>query len=704
MNLKLLLKTNSLKEYKGLVKSLKLFSIFLLMLFLVNVVSAPIDTYQVDNSNSGLLTTEPYGAFDANVDHSYSTANGDNYQPLIDDINNDGQYEVIIYDSSRTLIKILNSNAVPIAEYEIKGTGYCKMALTDFDSDNIKEIQYCTNWNVSAVEWNTTHWTKVFTYPISKGGTVFTAIKCSATNCFMALENTSSIPRDLIVKYNLSGSSINRIKPGSTGFSLVSYSSPALYDIEALSDNALELIFLCDSDGDAKYGICVYDTNSNVLDTYFSADGILDDLAYTTDWISNPLVYNIDGFGSAEIIYTTASTLTFRISMLTGTGSAKYTDAEATLTNGNCASDAALSYNPLVVKDTLPGICALGIGSTTNRVLLCVNYDLTTAGIDKKFTASTDVNAQRMPILSIPISTPAPGGGNVINHQILTSRYLLDENFDFFQTNLTGSDLYYAAAADVNQDGSLDLVFSKSGRTIISYSSYENGQASFVDRSLGLSPYGMPICTGTTVTFSAIECGTEPCHYVNELGDDERLISSCGINYTSYFNGTFADSHPTLSCTFSNVGDYNFNIYLQDTLHKTDFTEYQSRLINVVNGTPNVNCNLPASDEQESGESLGGATNNGSTLTQSDIDYITNTLTGGGSTLVKTILAFAMILGTIILLVKWNVNNPVIYAIAIFVELILGAVVGIVSWAIIILIGFMILLFSGIMWAVGGNN
>jgi hypothetical protein len=167
-------------------------------------------------------------------------------------------------------------------------------------------------------------------------------------------------------------------------------------------------------------------------------------------------------------------------------------------------------------------------------------------------------------------------------------------------------------------------------------------------------------------------------------------------------------TNPTLSCYYPSPGNYIFNVYLQDQSNKNEFTQYHSITLSVINGTPGTDCNFAPTSECVAGAvsttGTGTSATGGGTLTSSDLAIITDTLTGGGSTLVKSILVLIFCIMTIFALAKMGIHNPGIYGMSLVVVLFICALIGLMSMGFIVVIGFLILLIAAVTWVKGGSS
>jgi hypothetical protein len=160
--------------------------------------------------------------------------------------------------------------------------------------------------------------------------------------------------------------------------------------------------------------------------------------------------------------------------------------------------------------------------------------------------------------------------------------------------------------ADITADYNSELIQYKSGVLGVTFKDAINVPSSLTLSSLpnaGYSGYYTPICKGTTITYQAKECVNTPytdCNYFNTVTNArERLATSCGFGIGSpMINGSYSYLSPSVSCTYSNVGNYTIFVYLQAESQPTDYalrnpyplgTNY---IIEVNNGLSGVDCNL----------------------------------------------------------------------------------------------------------------
>lgn len=269
----------------------------------------------------------------------------------------------------------------------------------------------------------------------------------------------------------------------------------------------------------------------------------------------------------------------------------------------------------------------------------------------------------------------------------------------------SGSTGGYVIAGDFNYDGFYDVGSSSSSSSyfnsadIINFGAPTTNSTNYVYYvgNLGKS-FVNPICTGQSINFYGYECGFgfPTCNYISYVGRTERLVSNCG-GIVNNHEGNLSLGTPFVNCVFNNAGNYLVAVYIQDQYHLTDYSQVQYSSVQVVNGTFGVNCGTIAPPSQI----LGSNTTTPTTSTE-ESSFI-NLLTGGNSSFVKGILVLVLLLGLTLFLATKGVTNPYVIGMINVVALILCATLGLISWGIIMLIGFLIVGLVAVAWLFGGG-
>lgn len=284
--------------------------------------------------------------------------------------------------------------------------------------------------------------------------------------------------------------------------------------------------------------------------------------------------------------------------------------------------------------------------------------------------------------------------------------------------NWSTNSLGHVAAADINDDGFAEVVGTTSSLTWFASGTPSSFSIALNGRQLDRN-YGNPVCTNSSVCFDAKDAVAFPYYQANYLTSNnntqEYLFTGCGK--TPLWIGSSGDAsanNPSVCCYYGiNETLANpirtFKVYITDTITGTLMTGLDSSAapywdvqVNLLNQKPSDGyCNqvpfvapwppiTPLTAEAAAG------------TTEAQVKSLFDSLTYG-SAFVKTVLVFLLFLGVIVFLAMYaHVQNPIIYIIVSIVMLCLCAVVGLISWAYIILIGFLIALVAGIAWFSGG--
>lgn len=272
-------------------------------------------------------------------------------------------------------------------------------------------------------------------------------------------------------------------------------------------------------------------------------------------------------------------------------------------------------------------------------------------------------------------------------------------------------------AGDITGDGFKDFVGTYNSLetwfvsgTPTSFDITLNGRG--LDRS-----YSNPVCTNSSVCFYAKDAVAYPYYEANYISGNnntqEYLFTGCGK--TQLWLGSTGNpsaNYPFICCyygineTLAN-SMRSFKVYITDTITGTQLTgldssdaKYWDVQVNLLNEkSSDGNCNqaveIGTTVVYTTPEAVAGST-------EAQVKGLFDSLTYG-SAFVKTVLVFLLFLGVIVFLAMYaHVSNPIIYIIVSIVMLCLCAVVGLISWAYIILIGFLIALVAGIAWFSGG--
>jgi hypothetical protein len=660
----------------------------------------PWTNYQFNERGTGF--THTFGTFHnlSSITYQNIKAFGSDFQPIAIDLDGDGITELIT--SQATLLRV--SHITPgshdlqiLDEYTTDGSQATNAAaayLTTFGGDVV--VVYLTTANMLYVfGFNGTNIQALDTYNLTALPTFSSisstaGLKCHSTTeyaggdtCYFVSWNAGTTTIQPF-EYDVDGNSFTSLTAYNSGGQ--PYSELSLLDWD--NDGVLELAVGTAVGANSK--LYVFDTATGNAEVNYNPKSIVGRTVY------HNVFYNIDGGGKSEIITMEGSTSICYLNAYNTAGSTVWSSSFNAAGGTSCPGTAPVIAT--MFSATYADVCYQTDSSYTsvNR-LLC--YDVETGAQTMSYQDNTIRNNYLEPLVAADVNND--GYADIIANKFIIFPKNDTPTFQYSPTYQGDGRLIFL---DMDGDSAGEIVSQSAGQTWVLWSSFDNAPPALGTRTLGQS-YASPICAGTTLTFTATECGAEPCHYTNDNEfDTERLSSTCGTN-TTMQNGTFSGANPQLGCYYGAVGSYpSIYVYLQDAANRQDYTQYKVVSVTVVNGTPGFSCNLPPSTETTTGSEAGTGGTAPGTLSQSDIDFIVNTLTGGGSSLVKMLLMAAFTLGIIILLAKYGIVNPVIHAAGIFGVWILCAIVGLISWIYVIIFAFVIVGASAVYFVKGGSQ
>ena len=162
----------------------------LLFLILAPIANAAWEQYQNDLGNSG--KADGIGYFGSSIiTNSTNSLDGMNFQPLVDDVNNDNKNEIIIFsnDTLKVFDKFLN-------EIDKKRVGKLQgqPAIYNIDNDSFKEIVFISNISSTAYffayQYNNSFFQE-FNFTVLNGG-IGSGVKCTllgSTNICVFMDN-----------------------------------------------------------------------------------------------------------------------------------------------------------------------------------------------------------------------------------------------------------------------------------------------------------------------------------------------------------------------------------------------------------------------------------------------------------------------------------------------------------------------------------
>jgi hypothetical protein len=662
-------------------------SFFVSILFFVLVIPCHADweSYQSAYNSIGRIGDE-VGNWNQSVTDYTSIPEAADYQPIAVDIdpNNDG---LEIISSDNTYLQAHDSDGVLIEDHSLSCTITTPITYSNnmllFICDDMKAYAYnLSNSSFSHIRNSTINRSSLNAVNENATGKNIKCLSDDPKMCYFMNDYGN------VCEWNTDTAGISCTEAKNTTTS-GDYKA-------ALGTMSGKDVFVTKS---ASNELMVFDIDSQNLYTSFDTDGFktLTSSGITNN--SNPIVYNWNQAGDDEIIFTRLTSDAgntdgfFEILKSDGsdyggffTGS-PYRYKRVTTTGGE-----SMSIQPVIaLRGSTRYVCGGGVSNVFNN-LSCMAFGETYSYLNSSMHTE---------------------GSNPFEYNLFTADMDGDGNEDLITleniNNPTGSDIYGFPAADdyniigsdLKGDGDIQvLLYSDSNMRLVS-SGFVNSAPILNTRNYGQN-YISPVCLDTSVTFTAKECGSEPCHYTNDGSEDqERLVSDCGINSTQ-LNGTYDLSNPELSCYYGQTGTFNFNVYLQDEFNPTDKTEYQEKTIYVINGTAGIDCNLPVDSDTLTGKNETDVSADDEITSESEIQYVVDTVTSQ-SDFLKAILVLIFSIMLVFGLAKYNIRSPLIFALSVFLLWIGLAMLGLLSW-IYVMIFAIVSIGLGAVFFVKGNN
>lgn len=632
----------------------------LLLLLMVGAVVASADplwmNYQHSGDNAGQTEAArgDWENFTNRAPQSVSFPIGDTSQPLVGDVDNDGTQEFFVtgqnyvdlihINSSISTTSVITTNI--IAEHNNRGVNQVQPALWKNPVDGKTSWVTIVNNTIQAYRYTDEtplafSFTASFPPTVLKGCTVWDGIKCSqsSNNCYALCEN-KSLGGLLAYKFAMT---TNTTTTSNITFALLRNTSVgqitqpfALGDIN--NDGTEDLVFGCDANQNGIFGVCVIDSGSMNYNSYFNGNGVFDDLTrsfnseapgtyYGGEFITSPVIANLDTIGDSEIIVgriAAANSLSgactegqinaIGMTALRASGSVYW---NTTFVN---ALNKYFGCNGITLGEQHPSQPFISTMNNTLEVCMSHNHafsggnrsDGCVLGTTGAVRLTKNGTGQAIPIYA---SSGLSFLRNATTHDdyVLLGQFLYSVNqtgqfgvmnqigtVDSFDS--TGSSI----ASDVTNDGNIDLINAINSQTTVAYlqssATVTNDSLPVLNTSMRNGGYygwfNGPICKGTTQTYRATKCpGTgSGCNYNNDLGSNaERLTTNCGTGTTT--QGAFNLTTPAVSCLYNNTGTFSVTIYLQESTHAQDLSQFNPDpiIVNVIDGVPGSTCNIPSS-------------------------------------------------------------------------------------------------------------
>lgn len=420
-------------------KGLFIFFSFLLVLILTPLTYAETWSFQGDINHLAYSSlNSDYETFEGSLQ---GTANIDaDSQPIIFDIDNAGNNEIIVYDDDT--IYILDENAIIIRQSTLDSSILTPPSIYEYQGDD-----YIATITTTEVNLLDSTLSRVYNYTLSSSGVVRAVLSCvPEENCYVTYENDT----------NATHLTFNTTVKVETVGKLLNISSQKGLAIETVNND--KGYFICDDDENGNYGLCAVDYINRILDVAFSSDGIIDNIA-NNEQISPAVTYAFDG-GTQEIgisyIDCTAGTDTnYHLHAYRSDGTT-YNDRKIVLLNDRAGcSDYSLWSYPYINEVDPEFFCGIAEGQPASYVneergLFCFNVD-TLSTYNVSFNPPGTQEAYNI------ISTDTDDDN--LYAEVITYNGMFSYDFvEIYDMENSFSSGAYLSYGDVNGDGYGDVV------------------------------------------------------------------------------------------------------------------------------------------------------------------------------------------------------------------------------------------------------
>lgn len=662
------------------------------------------DSYSNDNQNIGAEDT--YSAEFDSTKVFTSIPDGANFQPLLVDVDNDSRMDVIGSDGDYLKIWELSGGVLVLKDELDFGATQTAMfdVIPSYDSDDYTDIISVFGTNVSIWEYTGSAFeiTKSYTAIVRTAPICVNTTHSQQIACFWGDNDgnmTSILWNGTAWEDMESWGTYNGTDVFTTNNGLKE--TAPIYDIDR--DGADEIVYICDYNNDGQEGICVVDISSlSAFDTYFSTDGVIDNLAPNSKPHA-PVIYNLDGAGDSEIIVTyNETTGQDGYLVVYKANGDDYISAFKVLDSGS--ADRVYISNPVVsdsvndIFDDNEDICVFVIGED-------VGYSNDRYGIkcyddegDQTFeyvsgySANNDLifYAKGGTIATANVLDNSAESGGRDTYEIIVGGAMLSLdavnipdaiqpllNISVASSTESSSNV---AVGDLNSDYSADICGMRAGNVYCTYMSVDNEPPELSEIQINT---GNPVCVGETIIFSAVE-NTD---YTNDHSyDTERIIVKFNSN-SSQYSGAYSSTNPTLSFEVpATTGSYSLTIYLEDLINAGDTSQYSEYTLTTSNST--AVCNEAGESSTSSTQTSSAGSVSGDDLGgwfEGILESFGISASSAGSTFLWLVVMFGVALG----MVKTGIRTFIPHVVVQIPLLIMGALIGFVSGWVIFVVGFL---------------
>ena len=546
---------------------------------------------------------------------SYSqTSYGTLYQPLVNDLDFDGNLDIVVQSGSFLLV--YNRTWGLKAQHTVSLTGQPTLTeVSDLDNDGFTSFEsYILAHNETVVwiyDFNGSLLDEIYELNVSDDENI--SLGNNGFKCFYeSVVLSSEVCISKYLRYNgtdlgkqVTGGYMSIVIPDTchnTSCFTVTYwdffdlnhtlaTIPNFYNID--DDGAREVIFWSDFDGDASYGFSVFHTTAQsrflFVDNLTESEDPTDAYAF-----NNPIMYNLDA-GLGEVFFTNSNDAIGVDSLLYCYDTVGAACAGFPITVADVADYGSNNYfghsNPVIAEvDGETGICVFGHVRTSGSEgegqdearIACYEGDGTIInqaycsnvwGIGGIGNSCRTKEGWGTPADRRMTSADFNNNGNddfLINSWFGSSNErngIIDISLNPNETliplwNVTLKNGLWLIPVDLDEDSYLDIILHNGSEEYTYLSAGANTDATIGEIS---SDTGSPSCIGETVVFT-----------VTDYTDTE--LNAIKFRIDCYGNGTYTDWSsssyaPSAQCNFTRYGTFDIAFSITDSAHDPEETD-----------------------------------------------------------------------------------------------------------------------------------
>ncbi|MBI2101351.1 hypothetical protein HYT53_01960 [Candidatus Woesearchaeota archaeon] len=422
-------------------------------------------TYQNDLRNTG--SSNGTGYFPLKT-ANFSVDIGMDFQPLADDLDNNGNTEIVIF-SNNSLV-IFNPQLDILTQTKI-GAILGQPALFNFDDDNPVEIIFNARQNSTdyffGYQFGNSSLQQEFNITLANNAS-FGGIKCYSDGSGYCVFKDKKNYVHIVNLSTRTDSSYN-----TSVYEEIQQTVPAIGDID--NDGSLEAVFWFNEDNNFDYGFLVFDLGNRSLDTNFNGRGIIDNIyePFASNYVlkGQPVLADLNNDGKLEIAASVffddvtnvdATTDWFTELFVFNNSGGKLFSKCSQSSGGSCNDESSEKSkwegtNPFVMdydKNGVDEICFIKDkkGGSISMAINCYNYSgdqilesrVTPSTVTVKTAITADIN-------------------NDGNKEIITEKQVYTQNgSSIFELQL-GSN--FVIPVDLDGNNGLDLVWTSGSQT-----------------------------------------------------------------------------------------------------------------------------------------------------------------------------------------------------------------------------------------------